>query len=54
LGYASGGINAVDELAWKGFGVALAGGEIVVVVIEAHVKTTIGRGNTRDVIENNI
>lgn len=33
LGDAGGGVCAVDDLAWERFGVALTGGEIIVVVI---------------------
>jgi hypothetical protein len=42
---ASCGIDAIDELAWKGFGVALSCGEIIVVVIEARMEAAIGGRN---------
>jgi hypothetical protein len=51
LSDASGGIDTIDKFAGKGFGMALSCGQVVVVMIEAHMKSIIAWGNTRNVIE---
>ena len=42
LSNASCGVGPVDELAWERLSMALSGGEVVIIVIEARVESTVG------------
>jgi hypothetical protein len=48
------GVDAVHELAGEGFAVALPGREVVVVVVETFVETSVCGRNSRDVIQGRI
>lgn len=48
------GVDAVHELAWEGLVVALASGEVVVVVVKTFVETGVRGRDSRDVIQGRI
>lgn len=48
------GVDAVHELAWEGLAVALASGEVVVVVVETFVETGVCGRDSRHAIQGRI
>ncbi len=54
LGNTGRAVYSIDQLTREGLGVALAGRQIVVVMVEAGMESTIGWGNTRYIIEGRV